>query len=151
MPVTFTKDFKQLEKQVKKFIKWPMADIGIRALELNFDQIQKKTNADGTRFKNYNAQYAFRKGVAAGAVDLTSKASASSGRAPIATMLKSYGIIEKSRYSATLGFRGQFDKLKASWNVRGSRNRSKARPFVGLTRKNEKKLLKFVFQRVIVR
>lgn len=145
-------DLKGLERQIKNVLNWPMTDIATRALELNFDQIDKKQNADGTRFKNYSESYANKKNVGAGAVDLTSKASAlskSSKKKPYATMLKSYAVLKATRYSATIGFRGTWDKQKARFNVTGGKSPNKARPFVGINDKNRKKLIKYAYLKII--
>lgn len=142
-------NLKGIERQIKTLKNIPMDKIGARALELNFDQIEKRQNADGTRFKNYSQQYAERKGVGVGAVDLTSKASASSNRGPIATMLKSFGVLKTTGTSVILGFRGAWDKQKAAFNVTGGKSKDRARPFVGLTKGNEKKLMKFVYKKVL--
>ena len=141
-------NLKGLEKQVKNLVSLPMEAIGIRALELNKDQIGKKQNKDGSRFKPYTSSYSNRKGVGQNDVDLTSKASAipKSNNKPYATMVKAFNIISVQNTKIILGFNTVWDRQKASYNVTGGKNKQKARPFVGLMAKNRRKLLKFAYK-----
>jgi hypothetical protein len=140
---------KGLERQIKNLSRMDMKSIGFEALKLNNDQIKRKKNRDGTRFKPYSHSYANRKGVGINAVDLVSKASAVSDKSkPYGTMLKSFTVVSMTRYSVTVGFLGTWEKSKAGFTVSGSRNKSKGRPFVGLTKKNRRKLNKFAFKKI---
>ena len=147
MPSDVSVNLKGLEKQIANLKNFPMKNIAEKAHELQFDQIEAKKNNDGSRFKEYSEAYADKKGVGRNDVDLTSKASAVTNKSkPFATMLRSFGVLSVSPMSAVLGFRGVWDKQKAYYNVSGGKNRSKARPFVGLMTKSRKKLLSFAFK-----
>lgn len=142
-------DLKGLERQILNLTRLNMEKIGLKGLELNFDQIEKKKNKDGTRFKPYTTAYAKKKGVGKNQVDLTSKASAMSDsqkKKPYATMLKAYKIIKKQRYRVILGFTSVWDRQKAAWITTGGKARDRARPFVGLNKTNRRKLMKFAFK-----
>ena len=146
--MSVTVNLKGLEKQISNLKRLPMNNIALKALELNFDQIQKKKNKDGSNFKPYSVRYAEKKGVGRNDVDLTSKASAlspSQKKKPYATMLKSYKVVSVGRFRATIGFTAVWDRQKAAWVVGGGKYPNKARPFVGLTKKNRQKLNKFAY------
>ncbi len=137
-----------LEKQIKNLNKMDMQRIGVRALELNDNQIAKKRDHKGKAFRPYSTTYAKRKGVSKSAVDLTSKAKTQpkKGGKPFGTMIQSFGINRSSSKSVEIGFSGTWEKQKARFNVSGGARTDKARPFVGLMTKNRKKLFSFVFK-----
>lgn len=143
-------DLKGLTRQITNLMNLPMDKISLRTLELNFDQIEKKTNNDGSKFKPYTPEYAEQKGTGTGNVDLVSRANNNRGSdKPYGTMLKSFSLLTASKRKAVIGFRGEFEKAKAGGNVTGKyggRKTDKARPFVGLTEKNKRKLYKFVYK-----
>ena len=126
-----------------------MYKVGNKALELNEEQIAQKKNKDGSRFKAYSADYAEKKGVGINDVDLVSKASGlsqSQKKKPYGTMLKNYNILKMERYRVTLGFSSTWDRQKAGWITTGNGKSNRARPFVGLTKKNRKRLRDFAFK-----
>lgn len=142
-------NMKGLERQVKNLTTIEMNKIGLKALELNFDQISKKKNKDGSKFRPYTQDYAERKGVGVNAVDLVSKASSlskSQKKKPYGTMLKSYNVLKLQRFKVILGFSSQWDRDKAGWVSRSSKSNNRARPFVGLMKKSRQKLFKFAFK-----
>lgn len=149
--ITVLKDLPGLERQIKNLVKIDMKQIGLKTLELNFDQIEKQQNNDGSKFKPYSQEYADRKGVGKTNVDLTSKASAlspSQKKKPYATMLKNYKLRKLQRYSVEVGFTSVWDRQKAMWVINSTNNKSKARPFVGLNRKNTRKVYKFAYKQL---
>jgi len=147
--MSVTVNLKGLERQIKNLTRLNMKNIGLKAKELNFDQITKKKNKDGSKFKPYTEAYAKRKGVGVNQVDLTSKAkglSEEQKKKPYATMLKNYHILKLKRYSVILGFTSNWDQQKASWVVSGGKSNDRARPFVGLNKMNRRRLNKFAYK-----
>ena len=132
--ITLKTNFKPLIRDIKDIEDIDMRNIGIKALELNEDQIGKKKNRDGSSFKSYTAAYAKRKGVGRGEVDLVSKGKV--GGKLRGTMLKSFGILRITKRIVEIGFRISGNREKAKGNVN-------TRPFVGLQTGSRKKLFKF--------
>ena len=129
-------DFRNLRDDIRDLNNIDMRRIGIKTLELNEDQISKKTNKDNTKFKPYSASYAKRKGVSQGAVDLVSKASVRAEDWSPPNMLTTFGLKRVTKRTAEVGVSsgGPSDRAKSV---------SDDRPFIGLTKRNRQKLLKF--------
>ena len=134
-------DLSGMKKDIRDLDNIDMKRIGIRAIDLNFQQIARKKNSDGSSFLPYTTEYAERKGVGTGAVDLTSKGAV---RSDPPHMLFTYKVINVTKRRALTGFRILKQRLKAKGIVSGGKNNLKPRPFIGLDKNNRKKLVRFV-------
>ena len=145
-------DLSSMGKAIRNLSRIDMSKIGTRALELNNDQIEKKRNRDNSGFVSYTPRYAAIKGssdvnlVSNQLVGTTGKTLKHQPSAP--HLLIDFGIKKTTKTSVEIGFSDSLNKKKAKGLI-SPKNSNKARPFVGLTEKNQKKLKKFVFKNII--
>ena len=137
-------NLKGLERQVKNLKKLPMLKTGLKAHELNEEQIENYKDRYGRKFKPYSTSYANKKGVGVNNVDLTSNASVMPKSKRTGHMLQNFGVVRTMKNKVIIGFTSMDAKIKAWFNVDGK----KKREFVGLSKKNRQKLLTF-FYRII--
>ncbi|MBW1784862.1 MAG: hypothetical protein JRL30_29470 [Deltaproteobacteria bacterium] len=114
--------------------------IGVKATELNFEQIDAQKDRDGKRFPPYSARWqAQRKRLGltpTGRVDLTITHE----------MLDNFDVQKTTRKSVLIGFSSVAEKRKAFGVMR---NKKRPINFVGLTKNSEKKLMRFIQKRWI--
>ncbi len=152
MATTIITDFRDLRKAISNLSRIDMSKIGTRALELNNDQIEKKRNRDNSGFVSYTPRYAAIKGssdvnlVSNQLVGTTGKTLKHQSSAP--HMLTDFGIKKTTKTTVEIGFSDSRNKDKAK-GIISPKNSNKARPFVGLTEKNQKKLHKYVYLNII--
>ena len=139
MKVKVEANLPSIERQVKNLKKLPMLKTGLKAQELNDDQISKGIDNKGRKMKSYTKAYADKeKEGSRQPVNLVL-----SGR-----MMQNFGVIRTARDKVIVGFSSLKERLKAKGLVSGGKNRTKEREFVGLSKKNRQKLLTF-FYRII--
>ena len=152
MPTTVNIDLRSMGKAIRNLSRIDMSKIGTRTLELNNDQIEKKRNRDGSGFVAYTERYAKIKGssdvnlVSNQLVGTSGKTLKHQPSAP--HLLIDFGIKKTTKTSVEIGFSDSINRKKAK-GLTTPKNSNKARPFVGLTVKNQKKLIKFVFKNII--
>lgn len=151
-------DLGGLKRQIKNLKNLDMNKIGLLVKDLNFDQIAKKKNKDTSKFAAYSKSYAEAKRKRG--VDLTSRTLKTKKGKPykgesekVRGMLKNYQIIKtikrRGMYRVILGFSSPIFRQRAEWIVGGGKHPSKARPFIGLTKRNQNKVKRFAFQMMI--
>lgn len=128
-----------LERAIANLTDMDMARIGFKAQELNSDQVDKGFDAKGKKFKPYTPEYAKKKGVSAGDVDLVSNARVrpKGGINQTGHMMTEFGFIKATKTTAVVGWLTPQNKLKAKGNFYH-------RKFVGLGPARQRALAKYV-------
>lgn len=134
-----TINLKGLDTVLKKLSKTDMQTIGMKVMELQANQINKKIDAHGRRYAPYTPRYAKRKGVSPSSVTLISngKVRPKGGDRQAGHMLHEFGVIKVSRNSVTCGWTTPRNKAKAKGNYN-------TRPFIGLNEKSRRLLYKYI-------
>jgi len=119
-----------------------MSIIGIKALELNSNQIRDQVDRNGARFPKYSKRYQAVRSARGrdNKVDLVGFVT----KGGQATMLQSFGIQKESRAEVVIGFPNPQEKRKALGVLE---NKKRPIPFVGLNKNSRIKLFKFIFKR----
>lgn len=132
-------DLRNTRKKLKNVMflgsKGGMEKIGKEAKALNLEQIEKQKEADGSRVKPYSKRYAERKGETK-VTYVGKKSAAGSKRRRGGHMMFAFQVMAR-KGRVIVGFISKTAKQKARWNA-------KIRNFVGLTPKNERRLIKWV-------
>jgi hypothetical protein len=119
-----------------------MNKVGEAVKQLNEEQIEKKQNAKGSKFKPYTAKYAERKGVSRSDVTLVGFQRAYSDKQKgDGHMMDDFGVTNYGKGFVEVGFSGIKSKQKAAGNY-------EIRPFVGLTKNSKNRLFKWIRQKI---
>jgi hypothetical protein len=115
--------------------------IGVKALDLNFEQIDAQKDADGNRFPPYTPRWQAQRErlglYPVNRVDLTITHE----------MLDNFDVQQVTNQKIIVGFSSLAEKRKALGVLR---NKKRPIQFVGLTRKSEKMLRRFIRQKWII-
>lgn len=125
--VDIPKDLKPTDRQL----------IAQEIIDHIIERTQDGKDANGRKFKKYTKEYAKEKGVGVNDVDLTLSSE----------MLESIKLISERSGKLIIGFEnGSLENAKADGNIRGTYGKptedpSKARPFLGISKKDLKEIV----------